>query len=502
MNWRFWSKNNPVSQLIVDAQLGAGAVISPKVNLAEQSREGYQKNVAVYACINLIARSCAAVPWVLYQRGATATSKPTKIVTMRTYTKAMTGGSERARKSMDRVEVDSNHPLLRLIEKPNPLQSGAEYLEEVQSYLETNGNSFETWIGPDTGPNQGRPTEMWSLRPDRMRIFGALAGSGKIVGGYEYRAGSGAMRFEPEVVLHQRFFSPLDDFYGLSPIQVAALVIDGDNAASLWNRNLLLNEARPSSMLIVKGSMQEDARTRLQRDLEERYAGPKNAKRPMIIEGDTSWQALSMSPAELDWLAGRAMNRREIAEVFTVPVDFVDPDSHSYASVEQARKALYQEKVCPSLDRRRDNLNNTITMRFGDNLYLDYDRDQIDALHEDAAQLYTGLRQADWLSLNEKREATGYDMYDEKAEGSDGAADKPVALLKPAQVPGAPEDTLNPGGRATTTAPSAPLSGNPEAKSQDLTPMQKKRMAAMEKKLTRVFRRQHKALAAHLKGSL
>ena len=30
--------------------------------------EGYQKNVIVYRCVNLIARGLASVPWLLYER--------------------------------------------------------------------------------------------------------------------------------------------------------------------------------------------------------------------------------------------------------------------------------------------------------------------------------------------------------------------------------------------------------------------------------------------------
>ena len=32
------------------------------------AEEGYQKNVIVYRCVNLIARGLASVPWLLYER--------------------------------------------------------------------------------------------------------------------------------------------------------------------------------------------------------------------------------------------------------------------------------------------------------------------------------------------------------------------------------------------------------------------------------------------------
>src|ERR1019366_5976726 len=109
----------------------------------------------------------------------------------------------------------------------------------------------------------------------------------------------------------------------------------------------------------------------------------------------------SMSHEDLDWGEGRKMNRREIARAYNVPPELIgDTDVQGYASKEQARKALYEETCLPFMDRRRDNLNNSITPLFGQGLYLDYDRDQIEALHQDTSRLYVGLKAADFLSIN------------------------------------------------------------------------------------------------------
>jgi HK97 family phage portal protein len=512
----FRRKDNPVSDLIVLGLYGPRQEIPPKTSLIAQANDGYQRNVTVNSCINLIARSSAAVPWVLFSKqpgmvGAKHRgTKARKIMSFRTYAKASTGRWH-SKASADTSEVD-NHPLLKLIEQPNPMQGGAEYLEEVLSFLHIAGNSFETWVGPDTGPNRGRPTEMWSLRVDRLRILGGLIGSGRTVYSFRYYAGANFVDFDPSIVLHQKFFHPLDDFWGLSPIQVAALVVEGDNAAALWNKKLLENDARPSTAMVVKGGIADPAvRDRLKAELQERYAGAQNARRPMLLEGDLDMKVLGLSPADLDWINGRKMNRHEIAQVYNVPPGLVDPELMSYASAEQDRKKLYQENVCPLLDRRRDNLNNSIAKAFGDTLYLDYDRDQIDALHEDSQKLYQGLRQADWLTTNEKRAATGYDDYTGEPD-TDPVGDIPVMFMKPSQVPGAPEDTAQPGagaapvtgvpGEGNPTASSGNNDGSPGAKAHDYSRAQKQATANMEKRVRTLFKRQQRDLVDHLKTQL
>jgi HK97 family phage portal protein len=465
-----------------------------------QAKDGYQRNVTVHSCINLISRNAAAVPWVLYNRrpGSKSSTKIRKIMTFNTAAKSVTAGW-RGKASAETSEIE-NHPLLTLIEKPNPMQGGGAYLEEVLSYLHISGNAFETWIGPDTGPNRGKPTELWTLRSDRIRIVGGLIGSGRTISAYRYYAGVNSMDFAPEIILHQKFFHPLDDFWGLSPVQVAALVIDGDNAAALWNKKLLENDARPAMGLVVKGAISDPAvRERLKKELEERYSGPNNARRPMVLEGDLDMKPLALTPAELDWLEGRKMNRHEIAQVYNVPPGLVDPEMMGYASAEQDRKKLYQENICPLLDRRRDSLNNTLARAFGEGLWLDYDRDQIDALHDDNSTLYQGLATATWLSENEKRAATGYDQYIGDPE-NDNPADVPEALRK-GDVPPALADAAGLPPKPGTPTPPKP-EPEPGIKSHAYSRDQKKAAATMEKRVRALFRRQQKDLIAYLSDRL
>jgi phage portal protein BeeE len=83
-------------------------------------------------------------------------------------------------------------------------------------------------------------------------------------------------------------------------------VIDGDNAAQLWNQRLLQNDAQAAGGADRQGrDAAEGDRDRLKQELEARYSGPQNARRPMIAEGDVDWKVLAVSPAELDWLEGR-----------------------------------------------------------------------------------------------------------------------------------------------------------------------------------------------------
>ena len=58
-----------------------------------------------------------------------------------------------------------------------------------------------------------------------------------------------------ENVLHLKLFNPLDDHYGLSPLDRRRAALDPHNAASPWNKAMLDNAARPSGALVFRPAM-------------------------------------------------------------------------------------------------------------------------------------------------------------------------------------------------------------------------------------------------------
>jgi len=119
---------------------------------------------------------------------------------------------------------------------------------------------------------------------------------------------------------------------------------------------------------------------------------------------------MSVSPKDMDWLEGMKLSAREIAIGFGVPPELIgDTANKTYSNYREARKAFYTETVLPLMDWFRDHLNAWLVRKFGDDLWLDYDRDEIEALQEDRQAVWERLIRADWLTINEKRRAVGYE---------------------------------------------------------------------------------------------
>ena len=135
------------------------------------------------------------------------------------------------------------------------------------------------------------------------------------------------MRFDQSAaqppILQLTLFNPLDDYYGLSPLEAAAFAVDTHNAAAKWNKALLDNAARPSGALVYDGpdnTVMSDAQfERIKKELGDLYQGSANAGRPMLLEGGLDWKAMSLSPKDMDFMEAKHSAAREIALAFGVP---------------------------------------------------------------------------------------------------------------------------------------------------------------------------------------
>ena len=383
----------------------------------DYAKDGYQENAIVHRCVQLISNSASAVDLCVY-------SGDTKL---------------------------DNHELISLLARPNPLQSGVEYFASLYSYLLISGNSY---ILRDT-ESFTPPRELYLLRPDRIQI---KASESIIPTSYDYvidgitrntypvdpKTGSGQIK-------QIKLWSPLDDFYGLSPIGASAYNIDQHNLAGMHNVALLKNGCTPSGMLKFEPTdetgmstqLTDDQRARLLEDLEFRFQGTHNSGRPMLLEGNFSYQQLGLNPKDMDFLELLNLSAREIALCFGVPAQLIGiPDSQTYSNMETAKLALYEETILPLLSRVESDLNEYLAPLYSGDISIKYDLDSIPAMAEKRRQIYDNVTQgvnAGIITRNEARERLGL----EEVSGGDDLY-IPSNLFPIGETETSPEDSAKP----------------------------------------------------------
>lgn len=374
-------KASRASRLIA-LESGGRARWTPR-DYAALTREGYAKNAIVYRAVRLIAESVGTLDFVLYEGAA---------------------------------ELGA-HPLRDLIRRPNPRQDGASLLEAVSAHLLLAGNAYVEAVGVSGeggAPGAANVRELYALRPDRMKVVPGPDGWPQ---GFDYTVAGSTVRFDQSApqppILHLTLFNPLDDYYGLSPLEAAAVAVDTHNAAAKWNKALLDNAARPSGALVYDGGggavLSNAQFERLKKELSEQYQGTAHAGRPLVLEGGLDWKAMSLTPKDMDFMEAKHSAAREIALAFGVPPMLLAiPGDNTYSNYQEANRVFWRVSVLPLANRIAGALTQWLAPSFGDGLTLAPDTDRIEALSADRASLWERVTKAPFLTVNEKRSATGY----------------------------------------------------------------------------------------------
>jgi len=387
----FTTKASATTRLDIQPVTGAQAVWTNR-NYKDLAREGYESAVWVYACIRALTTQTAYVRPLLYQQRR--------------------GGA---------MEELDTHPLLDLISRPNEEQALERFLENAYATFLVSGNAYIERVGLENRP----PLELYVKRPDRMKVNAGNAA--QRIGGYTYEVAGQTYRFEPWEILHLKTWSPLDDWYGLSPLAAAARGVDTFNAGQAHNLALLQNGARPSGAWVNNSTMTDDQFRRLREQIDD-ATRTNNRGRPILLEGGISWQELGVNPKDLDFLAGQEDAARQIHAAYGVHPVLTGLQTGTFENQREAIRNLVTLSVFPFLDMLFGELTRWIAPAYGEGLRLSFDRNAFPAFTDDESELLERARGAyndGILTLNEARAMAGYD----ETAGGDRFSFAPTAAV-------------------------------------------------------------------------
>ncbi len=303
--------------------------------------------------------------------------------------------------------VPADPVLARLV---GATSAGQSLLETLASQLLLHGNAYVQIVKDGAG----RPVELYALRPERVSV---IAGTDGWPSGHAYKVGDRTLTI-PAIdedaspnLIHIRSFHPADDHYGAGCLAAADRAVATHNAAAEWNRTLLENAARPSGALVYDppdaAGLSTDQFERLKAELAEAYGGHANAGRPMLLEGGLKWQALSLTPADMDFAELKAAAARDIALAFGVPPMLLGlPGDATYANYREANRALWRLTLLPLAGKILSALSEGLATWF-DQAMLAVDLDRVPALAEDRERLWSQIGSAEFLTDSEKRDLLG-----------------------------------------------------------------------------------------------
>jgi HK97 family phage portal protein len=340
-------------------------------------QDGYQGNAVLYRAISLIARACAGINWIFYR------------------------GED---------ELEADHPAVQLFQRPNPLQTRAQFLEQVVTHLELVGEAFAGAVGPTEGP----PREIYVLPPNYVSIRRPPQARMGEIAAFEYRQGSAQANFAPDRMLWWRSTNPnpLSALRGQPPAYAARKAIDTIDAIFDFNLAVLNNGGLPGLILAAKDSALEGTIDweRIREGLKARQ-GAQHAGWKLVLEGPVEAQKVGLTPQEMSYHDLFHTALRTIAICLGVPPEMLgDVAQKKYANYKEARASFYIDTVLPLMDNLISEVNHKLSLWYpGEDITVKYDADDIEALQEEQGAVYSRLSEAWWLTPDEKRAAVGYE---------------------------------------------------------------------------------------------
>lgn len=310
----------------------------------------YAASVSVYAAIRLRADAVSRPPVTLYRRSPSGT----------------------------KTEVSPAHPAQQLLNRVNPWYTRGDLWQATEIYLNLWGQAFWALERDATG----RP-EIWPLRPDRVTI---LPDRQRYIRGFVYRGRAGApVAYTADEVVWLRYFNPLEEYAGLSPLAPARLSVDMGGDGLRFNRNFLRNSAQPDFVLLTDAQMTDAEIEDFYNRWEARYRGAQNARRPAIANFVRDIRTLGLSHRDMDFIRGLRWSLEEVSRAYGVPKPLLsDLERATFANINAAERIFWRNTIVPELRFLEEQLNRMLLPRLGyPELELGFDLSAIEAMQED-----------------------------------------------------------------------------------------------------------------------
>lgn len=347
--------------------------------------EGYTKNSVVSTCISMYTFTLPEPPLMVFDQEG------------------------------DQGQPLPNHPLRKLLRRPNALMGEDELWQYTAAYAALGGNAY--WVATLDGA--GRPIELWPYHAGQVR---PKPGGMAWITGYEFFNGDGEwVDIDPNKYAVVHFKWPLPDptqpWMAQPPLRGVAGSVDTMAEIDTYIYALLKNNAIPPILVKLPKDREMDKpeKDRFRAQWQAMYGGEKRGGVAILDDGaDVSVLGLNLQQLAVDALYRVPETR--IAAAFRVPPILAGLlsglDASTYSNYGQARKSFTQDTLVPLWRAWGAEVENSLGELFGTAVYLRHDLSMVASLQEDVTAKWGRVNAAfvsGLLSFAESRKQLGYE---------------------------------------------------------------------------------------------
>lgn len=296
---------------------------APEQPFEAYAREGYMQNDLVYQAIQMLCTSAAEPEIAAYR---------------------YPGGNKKKK------EAIYSHPVLDLLENPNPFMSPYQMVAGIRLYRAIAGNAYLLKVRSAAG----RVVQLWPLRPDRVRV---IPDQQTFIRGYTYQP-FGVPYIVPRAdIIHFKNLHPMDMYYGLPPLAPLAARVDIDNWMRSFVAAFFRNGGVPSGMLTLTRTLADGERELIRSRFQRDYGGPGGWHSLLVLDqsedADAKYTPMGMPLGERGLVLPdlNHISEERIAGCLGIPSSLLGTvsgrGSSSYANRVSDRESFWHETLAP-----------------------------------------------------------------------------------------------------------------------------------------------------------
>lgn len=316
------------------------------------------------------------------------------------------------------------HPIIRLLERPNPFFTGPLLWAATVTDWVANGETY--WITEVAAT--GRPIRLWwapsfTMRPEQDE------GATEFITHYVLTLEGVEYRVAVDRVVHFRLGSdPLNPRRGMSPLRALTREIFTDDEAANFTASLLRNMGVPGVIVSPDtdgpeggASLTTEEAETTKANLATMFTGDRRGE-VAVLTGKVKVQEFGFSPEQLTLRELRRIPEERVSAGIGIPAIVVGfgagLDRSTFTNMGEALEYAYSNGLIPMMKLLAEDVRFQLLPKFEDDPHafrFGFDLSLVRALQEDlyrvASRLDLGVR-GGWAQVAEARQAMGLEVND------------------------------------------------------------------------------------------
>ena len=311
-------------------------------------KNAYQQSVWIYSCVNSIVRNLLQLKIRVRKAG------------------------------VEGSEVADNHEIMQyfLHGKVAPLMTFKQWLNGFVTNKLAFGEAFTIKEGEWA---KGKLGELWVLPPSLFKeVF-----KKSDLAGWQYQNSGVTVPLNLDEVIFDRKYNPYDQVRGLNPVDVCQLSALLDYNAGMTSNLFFMNGSVLPGVIEVKKNLSDPQYERLKQQWEDRHSGKEKSFKPMILEGESTWNSMATERQGNVFPETKRYTREEICSAYNVPPAEVGIYEYAnYSNSSQQQQNFWIENIIPESKEIADILNTHIVKPYDPSLEMYFDAEEIPCLQE------------------------------------------------------------------------------------------------------------------------